>query len=243
MYSQSFALAVLMDGKVVRENYGNVKVPFGSEYEVRAKNKYASPIALDLYIDGKLVNEAGHILVAANSFMDIAHWVEKSGTGRKLVFAKLNDNRVEQPGECENGIIEARFYKPQAKVEFVPNTIIIKESVWPYYPTWPIIIHEHHHDYYPSWPNQPWITFTSDSCNVVCSSVDSHLAAIEFNGATVKGEETSKIEYSKPSFDLEVEPVVLKLKIIGYEDKTKTCCGKKQCKGEIYCSKCGKKYK
>jgi len=144
MYSKNFAMAVVVDGKIVSEENQTIKVPFNEEFAVRLKNKLNTPVACDLYVNGTLVNQVGQLLIPGNSHLDIDRWVFKDKTDRKLVFIK-NDPlfevksktgetifKVEEPNEPENGHIEARFYELNDSIQTI-ETHIHHHDYWPYY--------------------------------------------------------------------------------------------------------------
>lgn len=259
MYKESFVLSVLLNGHVAREENGVVKVPFSVEYGLRLKNKYTEPVAVDIYTDGQLVNEAGHIFLAGNSSLDVDQWILKDGTARKLLFTDLKDGRVAEPNESENGRIEARFYKPKKSVQWVPTTYIIQE-VYPYYPVWPIYIHHHWHEPQPMWIADTNGTSYSNVDDVIINTSEATsskagdlankgfdgINILEVNGATVKGRETLKKIDTNADFSLQTEPVVLSLLLIGsgeFKPLMQFCplCGRKRGHKDLYCSKCGTK--
>ena len=129
MYKQHYALAILVDGKVAMEAEDVVKVPFSEEFAIRVKNKLNRPVAVDLYVNGELLNKVGQLCIAANSHLDVDRWVLPDKTDRKLIFAKSGDGRIDEPNESENGIVEARFYEINETV----STIIHHHDHWPYF--------------------------------------------------------------------------------------------------------------
>lgn len=252
MFKNDFALAILLNKKIAKEESGVVEIPFGSEYGVRLKNKNANAIACDLYIDGRLSNQVGHILIVGNSFIDVYDFVDVNGKGKKLEFVKLKDVRVNEPNESENGIVEVRFYKSKEQIKFVPNTIVIDSyPVWPYRPWW--------YDCYkpyrtgPYW-EPPYIICGSDGTGdcqfkvgdgVHVTSDSNSLASIS-NGATVEGRQSGVINRKVSSFELESEATILQIKLIGVVSKTKVeyCydCGRKKREKENFCPSCGVKF-
>jgi hypothetical protein len=180
-----------LNGHVASDSGGVVKVPFGSEYGVRLKNKRPGPVAVDLYIDGQLANQAGHICLTGNSSLDVDQWILSGGTARKFQFERLTHKGVAEPNEAENGLVEARFYVPKEEVKIVPTTIYIDR--YPYYPIWPYIIEEHHHHHHyprPWWPlwdrNEIWYDMKIGSSldhNVYNQSDSKPTGDITFNSA------------------------------------------------------------
>jgi len=132
MYNNNFVASILVNGRISKEDGNVVKVPFGNEFAVRLRNKLNNPAAVDLYVNGTRVNQVGQLLIPANSHLDIDRWVFADKTDRKLIFVKSGDSRVSEPGESENGHVEARFYELNDSIQTI-ETHIHHHDYWPYY--------------------------------------------------------------------------------------------------------------
>lgn len=140
MYRDSYALALMLDGKIQKESDdGMVLLPFGSEYALRLKNKLRKRAVADVFIDGRLT--AKGIVIEANGTVDLERFVEDGNLseGKKFKLVRINDPKVEQPNDSENGIIEVNFY-PEKDAPVIEKTVIheYKHDCWH---------HNHNHTY------------------------------------------------------------------------------------------------
>lgn len=133
MYSNRFVMCVVQDGQPVKElGNGVVKLPFGSEYSLRFRNKNNRRAVVQIFIDGENVSGEGYV-IPANDFVDIKrhHDVDRSFKFVSLDSADAQDFGKDGPNHDKvKGTIEARF-----KLE--------KEYVAP------TVVHHHHDHYYP----------------------------------------------------------------------------------------------
>lgn len=148
VYSNHFVMCVLLRGEPVKEkSNGTVDIPFGSEYQLRLRNKNNRRAVVKIYIDGENVSGGGYV-IEANSFIDIKRHHDKD---RAFKFVSLDSAEAVDFGkngpnpEKIKGTIEARFHLE--KERHVP---LVQE-----------IHHHHHHDhiYPPPAPLKPspWI--------------------------------------------------------------------------------------
>lgn len=133
MFKDSFSICIISNGRVAAESGDVVKIPFDEKYSIRVKNKLIESVAVDIYVDGQLLNKCGPLFLAGNSHLDVDRWLNSDSSSNELIFSKLNDSRVSEPGEAENGLVECRFYKTDMAIQ--------KE-----------IIHVDHYYYYPYVP-------------------------------------------------------------------------------------------
>jgi len=246
MYSSNFVASVLVGGKIVREEGNTVKVPFGGEYCVRLRNKNNTLCIVDLYVDGELANTVGSLVLEGNSYYDVRGFLTKLGNHKKFQFVKLSDNRVRQPGELENGIIEARFYL-QKQVERVKEVIVER----PIY-----IYNDRLINPWFQWNQEKFYTdstFTSPcimpagllSANIVsepasnynCNGTNSKCS----NGATIEGQQFSE-QFETVRLDVESKPTIIRIKLMGYQTDRNTCiyCQTRYERNDKYCKNCGK---
>ena len=218
---EDFSLQVLVGGKILEEKNGAVKIPWGSEYVIRVKNRHRLPAALDLYVDNELVNktEADHLTVFGNDYVDVPGFLGPKNHGKQFVFTKLSDRRVAQPGESDNGVVRARMYL-QKEPEKLPasQTTIIHEYYPAYYPR-PIWI-------YNPCIGSPWYPVVwcsnhagasnsggvSSACNASFQA-DSAIGAA--TGATIEGLDFTHALNKDIKFDMEQAPRELSLRLIG----------------------------
>jgi hypothetical protein len=114
-YRDSFAVAVLVNGKVQREDDKNtVTLPFSTEYSLRIKNKHRRRAVADVHIDGRLA--AKGIVINGDSHTDLERFVgDNLKEGARFKIVKRTDSRVEQPDDNECGNIEVRMYLEREK--------------------------------------------------------------------------------------------------------------------------------
>lgn len=168
MYRDNYAVAVMIDGKVQKEdNTGTAVLPFETEYQIRLKNKNRKKAVADVYIDGRMA--AKGIVIDACGTVDLERFVADGNlsSGNRFKIVKANDGRVEQPGESENGLVHVNFYPEKDKPEV---KVVVHETV-----------HRHphcHHDCCPGtcfWcsPRYSNIFYTSGAGPVYGSSMSS----------------------------------------------------------------------
>lgn len=136
MYKSEAAIAVKVDGKVVREiTPGAVKIPFGSEYSVYFKNLSDRSCVVKVTIDGEDVLRGSKLIVRKNESVDLERYLDSMSKGNKLKFAKMTDAVAENRGvKAEDGVIRVEW-QFERKVEVVKpwwETIRIGEvKGWP----------------------------------------------------------------------------------------------------------------
>lgn len=148
VYSSKFVMCVLKDGVPAKElANGVVKIPFGSSYALRFRNKNNRRALVKFFIDGEEASGSGYI-VSANGSVDIERWAEKAV---KFNFVALDspeaiDFGKNGPNEDKvNGTIEARFF-------------LEKEYPVPAYTSSTEVHHHHHYPKPTPWymPNPFW---------------------------------------------------------------------------------------
>lgn len=124
MYRDSYIVALMVGGKIQKESDdGSVLIPFGSEYVIRLKNKLRKRAVADVWLDGRVA--AKGIVIDANGTVDLERFVADGNLseGKRFKLARLEDPKVEQPNDSENGIIEVNFY-PEKDEPVVEKTVI-----------------------------------------------------------------------------------------------------------------------
>jgi len=139
VYSNKFVMCVLLNGKPLEElANGQVKLPFGTEYALRLRNRNNRRAVVKLYIDGENVSAGGYV-VPANNFIDIKrhHDVDRAFKFVSLDSEDAIDFGKNGPNEDKvKGTIEARFYLEKEQPQVVYRDV-----------------HHHHH---PVPRPQPW---------------------------------------------------------------------------------------
>lgn len=154
MYREDYVLAVRQGNQTLKEEAGKVLVPFGDTYELRLKNKRGRDAIAFIYIDGKSAVKGG-LVVKAHSHIDLERFVEDNlNSGNRFRFVSINDRRINDKGEPENGTIEVKFHE-------------VKETRQLTFP-WPEV-HHYHYDEYP-WARPLWRRPWHRGDIVYCSS-------------------------------------------------------------------------
>ncbi len=166
VYSNQFVLCILHKGQPQEELANKVvKLPFGSEYSIRLRNRNNRRACAKIFIDGENVSGNGYV-VNANSHVDIKrhHDIDRSFRFVELDSPEAIDAGKSGPNEKkQKGVVEVRFYL-EKECPIVPTVVHHHH---------PVVDHQvHHHHHYPKrWPwydstprspyTQPHVTWNS----------------------------------------------------------------------------------
>lgn len=119
MHKENLVLSVIVDGKISRENSGQVYLPYGTEYSLRLKNLDASRrVIVKVNIDGNSATESS-IVIGANSTLDLQGFLKGNSVKNSFKFIELTDRIRDHKGDRPDwGIISVSFqfeepYRPQ----------------------------------------------------------------------------------------------------------------------------------
>lgn len=121
MYSNNFAAALLVNGKVLREFGDTVYLPFGSEYAIRLKNLNNTRAKVHIEIDGQKVTDNG-LVIDAYKTSDLERFIRNGNlkTGNRFKFIERSRKVEEHRGiEVEDGIISIRYEFESSDVPYV----------------------------------------------------------------------------------------------------------------------------
>lgn len=264
VYKENFAVAVRVNGKVLREQDGTVFLPFGSEYSIRLKNLNSRKAMVRISVDGQDVLDGGQIVSHPNQPFDLERWIinGRLDKGPRFKFIEKTEQISDHRGNREDdGIIRVEYF-------------FEKEA-----PDKKTIIHEHHH-----WHRSPWYYYTSPNYtygstyndgseqtvftsnvsenNICCDALDSSLKGtpnlrglgektvqnhtymnqVKDQGITVKGSESQQSLMRVTDFPVEEKSHVLCLQLKGKSGKAfiNKPIGVKT---RIQCEVCGKSNK
>jgi len=118
-YSKGFVASIILKNKPLREfKYGDrrtVKVPYGSEYVIRLKNKTADPALVEVSIDGTDVLNGSDLVLKAGQTFDLERFVESNLKGKKLKYISLEEGassgEIDDPFREDNGLVKVKFHK------------------------------------------------------------------------------------------------------------------------------------
>lgn len=110
MYKSSLAMAVKVNGKVLREFGDTVYLPFGSEYSLLIKNLNTVRALVRISIDGNEVVDGG-LIVDANSEIELERMVKTNlNEGNRFKFIERSDAVEQHRGvKLEDGIIRVEY--------------------------------------------------------------------------------------------------------------------------------------
>ena len=106
MYKSNLAVAVKVNGQVLREFGDSVKIPFGSEYSLFVKNMEAVRAVVNITIDGQQVVKGGLVVLPGES-VDLERWVKTDlAHGNRFKFIARTDSIEQHRGiGAEDGLI------------------------------------------------------------------------------------------------------------------------------------------
>jgi hypothetical protein len=250
MHSNNFVLAVKdSNSKILREIAGKVYLPFNSEYSIYLKNNNNVRSCCSVSIDGTDVLGTELILNAFDS-IDLERFLVNGDIrqGNRFRFVSLSDNRVQDPSNPENGLIEVKFWKEIQTVYF-RSPIIVNQ--WPQ-PIYPSTIYYCNNGIGASTgtsvKSTDNLTFTSNYGNQVLCSAQNY--SVGQPGATVEGS-LSHQSFTSVSFSgKDGVATIIRLQLMGRNEpitveKTRHIycgeCGKSNPYNNKFCGRCGKR--
>jgi hypothetical protein len=156
MYANKLAVALKVNGKVLRETRGpesakddTVLIPFGSEYAIYVKNMNSVRALVRIEIDGESVTDGMSLIVEANDDVEIERFVKNRNmnTGLKLKFIERTQKIEDGPRgiKTEDGLIRVEYEFEREPAKIVPSPIYQPTYIstpWPQ----PAVHHHHHYD-------------------------------------------------------------------------------------------------
>ncbi len=244
-FSNGFIASIILKNNPLREfNYNGkrtVKVPFGSEYVIRLKNKSNDPALVDITIDGTDVLNGSQLVLKVGESIDLERFVDDNSKGKKFKFISLEEGastgKIDDPYREENGLIQIKFHKAfyLPKINY---TLTTTSSFPPYcgsvinYNSW-INEKPSFRDGEPILSNSETLTLgnlgvagaacnsdVTNSCFFSSRSVSNDLP--KDKGATVEGSESKQSFESTTSYiKLGSEPTIIELYMVGPSFKEK----------------------
>jgi len=236
VYNQKFVVAIKVNGKILRENSGDIFIPFGSEYSIMLKNLNSVKAVASIHVDGEDVLDNHEVIVPANTSVEIEGFSKNKKVTNKFKFIKKTEQITNYRGnKIDDGLVRVSFKFEECSTA----------SIW--WHNTPIQTYVRHQTYTPSCWADSSTPLGSSSC-VFAANCDTK----NTDGITVKGS-TSSQQFSNGFIgNLETTENVIVLKLVGHIKstpikeavlvKTKiTCgtCGKKSKTSNKFCSNCG----
>lgn len=152
MYQDRLAVAIKVNGKVLREFKDTVYIPFGSEYSILIKNVHSLRCMVRVAVDGQDATEGVSLIVPANSSIELERFIKGGNLneGNRFKFIERTSKIEEHRGiEAEDGLvrIEYEFEREPAPIKAPdpwhwPYRTYVHHDVWlynnPTTPSWTI---------------------------------------------------------------------------------------------------------
>lgn len=124
MYSQKFATAIKVAGKVLRENGEMVALPFGAEYVIHLKNLNSVRALVSVEIDGVDATGGTRLIIPANGSIDFERFINEGNMDEGLRFKFIERTKKIENGprgiSAEDGLIRIEFEFEQQRPVYVP---------------------------------------------------------------------------------------------------------------------------
>ena len=153
MYSNKFVVSLKSEGKVLREQNGAIRLPFGSEYSIMLKNMESRTAVVNVDIDGDDVLDGQRLVLKPNASLELEGFMRGQTAKNKFKFIKRTRNIEDNRGiHIDDGLIRVEFTFEKMKP-------IVRETItkYRYYDDWYF-----YRPYYPYYyepipiPQQPW---------------------------------------------------------------------------------------
>jgi len=233
MFNKNFVVVVKVNGKVLREVDGVVKIPFGSEYTILLKNLDTKTAAVEVSIDGQDVLDNSRLVIYGNAELELHGFLKGNDVKNKFKFIEKTEEISNYRGDRpDDGVVRVKytFEKPTIPYWYTTKT-------W-YQP----MVYDYDRYYY----GPPAGCMGNSSILCSCSSFSQQDNG---DGITVKGSDDVNQRFNTVTLNtLESESHVITLKLRGTDlnkpmtvrDKV-TCetCGRRSKTSAKYCENCG----
>ena len=234
MYNNDCVIAILHKGKVLRETSGQVHLPFGSEYKIRAKNTGWGRVKVKISVDGTYIHpEDQSFVINSGDHMDLERMITDGNwdAGSKLKFVSLSDGQVQDPTNSENGIVKVEFYREKRNL--------------------PVVTLDGGFIGYGTTYSVNYTSSDMSNTSIGCSLTNGGSRLKSSNGATIEGSKSNQQFVTADDFETHILPNTLSLTLIGLTEpkfvkdtryKFCTHCGRKNRVKAKFCSDCGCKF-
>jgi len=239
MYKEGFVLAILdVNGRPLKDIDGAVRIPFGSEYKIRLRNRNYEQCKARVYIDGSPVSMLGDFVISGRGLLDLERFLDSSlSEGKKFKFVHRDEGTEGDPGNPENGIIRVEFFKEKPKTWKLTTSVY---QPWIYTP-WTLTnsgsddSDDGTHVYWNCENRTDNLGFRGggNQSSMYCCSAPISDGEI---GKTVGGAQSNQQFSYTWDFETESTPVILEVKLLAPKDKHYVVS-----KPSFYCSQCGSK--
>lgn len=270
VHSENFVAVVKSNGKILRENQGTVRLPFGSEYSILLKNLDSRKAVVTIEIDGKDVCDNHSLIIHPKTTSQLDGVVKNGEVTNRFKFIQKTEEISDYRGDrIDDGIIRIEV-KFEARREEQP----IQDHWYWNWPTdvvgtsqskvtWQSTYYTYSSDGVVSdsrsiqsnYTNDGGIPCSADNDQSVCmDSCGDSMVPKEDEGITVKGSETHQKLRDGYINTVESQSTVITLKLKGTSNNQKiskpifvkskvkcSTCGRVSKSKASYCENCGTK--
>lgn len=127
MYSNQFAVALKVNGRVLREDGDTVYIPFGSEYSILLKNVSSVRALARIWVDGTEATDGISLIIPANDSVELERFIENSNmeVGKRFKFIERTEKIENGPRgvKIDDGLIRVEFQFEQPASPWVGSYI------------------------------------------------------------------------------------------------------------------------
>lgn len=232
VYRENFIAVIKNKGKILRENRGIIKLPFGSEYEVLMKNKNSVRALINVEVDGKDALDGNGLIIGPNEEFSLKGFMKGTYVKNKFRFIKKTKHISDYRGDrVDDGIVRVEF-----RFEEEPE----HPQIW-----WNWNNVDNNPVRFSDFVGGPTSTYScSDvgSSSFISSTMKCSSPHAE-EGITVKGAKVNQSFAYGSIGELETSSSVINIKLQGYRSSGKALKKPITTKTKIQCPTCGKKSK
>jgi hypothetical protein len=253
MYQSGYIVSIQNSKRqTIRESSSHeIFLPFHSEYSILLKNKNQKKAVCEVTVDGMDTLGGKRLVLPPNGEIILERFCLDGDLqqGKKFLFVPVDDPRVQDSSNSSNGVIQVRFWLEAESVYINPVPYV---NPWPHHPWNPW---NPWNPYYP-YRDNTWTTFSDTNkgtggtfCKGVSNSVN--YCSTESRGATVESSNISQQQFHPEQVgSLESNFTTITLRLKPYKESVTvsntrhvycTRCGRKNSRGDNFCSSCGNK--
>jgi len=251
-YKEKFVAVIKNRGKILRDNNGTVRVPFGSEYTIYMKNLNSRKAVVDVSVDGKDVLDGNQIVLDAGHTLDLKGFMKGMRVKNKFRFINKTKEIANYRGDrIDDGIVRVRFRFEKRQDSPVWNSITPRppfDGSPRYYfnqPDW-----SYTDDSTSGGSSSNEVLYTASMSNFSSSTLSSRSKAMKRSstpksdeGITVNGAPTNQQFYNAHVGELETSSEVIVLRLKGRTSRGKKVVRPVTTKTKITCPTCGRRWK
>ena len=177
VYSNKFVACVIVDGKIAREIRNNdgdsVYLPFGTEYELRLKNKDTRRAVVSVEIDGQSALGGTQLVIEPNSESDLKGFLDAASNIARNRF-RITE-KTEQISEFRGDRVDDGLIRIEWQFEKAPLRSRLPMRKWPGWSSDPGLKKGGRR---PEWPEEPrWMCNNSSDGRVETQSFGENIAS------------------------------------------------------------------